>query len=115
MNSLSWLLYLGSLSEGVAGFLGVSAALLIIAVGGTGFCSLMEDGRPTPLDGKRWRIFGVALCMLFVAFLMPSAKTVYLIAASEAGETVATSEEGREMLKLLRERIKRELAPKEAK
>lgn len=108
MNSLSWMLYLGTLSQGVSTALGILGGLLVALVAGTALVETIEE-RKMPLHGKRWRIFAVAMVAIAVACVLPSQHTVLLIAASELGENVANSKDGQEMIDLLKAKIKREL------
>jgi MFS family permease len=109
MNSLSWMIYLAE----VAGNLRSMAALgLFIGapLAGFGLAVWAIEGK----IGPAWRaclsiyIFFVAGLLVTAAF-MPSSRTIYMIAASEAGETVVTSPEAKEILNDLRELIRRKL------
>lgn len=112
MNSLSWLIYLGEVSGNLRDIAG-TGLFLGGAIGGFGLVAWIGPflgGKPT----KAWfaslgayiilGVFGIAI----LAF-MPSSKTIYMIAASEAGETVVTSPEAKEMLDDLKSLIKRKL------
>lgn len=112
MNGLSWALYAAGTLDSLKIFLvlvGLAlgpAYLIVTAIQHTDGFSF---GEPWPWP-KAYAFGG--LLMLFVSCAVPSAKTVYMIAASEAGERVASSAEGREMLDLVRRRIRELLSDK---
>ena len=113
MNQLSWLIYLAEVSEKLSDvFIGL-AVILGIGAGAYAFLgSLFASDQDQPMrpyvQGGIKIACAAALCSL-VAVLIPSSKTVYMIAASEAGETIVTSPEAKEMLSDLRGLIRRKL------
>lgn len=109
MNTLSWLLYLGEISGSLSSFFGwISAPIFVL----TGFCLFMGmyhmmEAEPDSRDyqlAKTVRDVGLKIFMpMFFAFaiistILPSKETVYLIAASEAGQEVITSPTGKKAL-----------------
>lgn len=115
MNALSWALYaadaLGSLKVllfVLAGIFG-PAALIVTAI-------QREDASMSYSTSKPWPwpkgSVAAALMMTFVACALPSSRTVYMIAASEAGERIANSQDGRDMLDLIRRKIREALSEK---
>ncbi|TVR07416.1 MAG: hypothetical protein EA385_12885 [Salinarimonadaceae bacterium] len=106
MNNLSWILYVadavpraGVLVGFVSVALGVGAFALLILGG------LLRGQRDQGLQvaGKHLHrkvppLLGAAVIFAFAATLTPSRSTILMIAASEVGETVASSPEAREMM-----------------
>jgi hypothetical protein len=112
MNSLSWLLYIGDVA-GNTQTLFATAAGLVFTVWclrwvGTG----MTDGDIAPPD-TRWAV--VACALAATSCLMPSTRTVYMIAASEMGEKVVATPQAKEAFDALRDKIKEVLKPAPAK
>jgi hypothetical protein len=111
MNSLSWALY----AAGTLDSLKIVLMLMAIVFGPVYLiATAFQRGDAYGDDKWPWPkgAFFSAVVMLFIWCAVPSAKTVYMIAASEAGERVANSPEGREMLELLRHRIRDFLSDK---
>lgn len=122
MNNLSWFLYfadvLPSLSSlsGVAGL--VFTAFFIVYVifvvsSETWPCNSVEENQRV-LDREKnlpskFKWLSVPLFLFVLAVLIPSKETIYLIAGSEAGEAVVTSEEGQEILSDIREVVSYQL------
>lgn len=111
MNSLSWFLYLAGVTENLAVALGAIGVLLILG-GGIVWLAIsisMEfepDDQARPMLRRLRNAFIAGLVMLVVCTLMPSKSTLYMIAASEIGETVTTTPDAQEILDLLKKRIK---------
>ena len=113
MNSLSWFLYLAEVLPRVNGL----AFLLTFLI----FCGwfilppkgveMFGKGHEYPLLG--WSrvkpLIPLWFFLVVLAFLMPSRDTFYLIAGSEAGEAVVTSEAGQEILEDIQEVIQHQL------
>jgi len=108
MNDLSWLLYLGDVSGSISHFFGFFGFVLFI-VGGIAtfgaFIALADDSlSDTSINSvksaKNFGIFAVifGFFLMVAATLLPSKETVYLIAASEAGEEVVTSKTGQKAI-----------------
>lgn len=90
MNSLSWLIYLSGVVSGVKAVL-VLAAIIMIAVCVVLLVAHMVDPGVRHSSITRKLIATVALCataFALVAAIVPSQRTVLMIAASEMGEQV---------------------------
>ena len=126
MNSLSWIIYaadvLGELKTGMAILSAIGCIVVVAAfiVGNAKWSyyswhdqEARERSEAFRLKiqsfGKVWVLFAM-VCLLGISALIPQSKTLYMIAASEAGETVVTSPEAKEMLGDLKEIIRRKLA-----
>jgi hypothetical protein len=128
MNTLSWMIYGAEVFSRlcpIIGFGGVFILLVSISCVVCGVvpwsyyswdnaehriaCEAMRSKLRT--GGRRGAIFGVVF--IFFASVIPSSTTIYLIAASEAGEAVVTSPEAREMMNdlkgIIRKKLKEEL------
>jgi len=112
MNDLSWFLYMADVLPNLAVSLGFISTLLAIG-GGFGLVwwyigsFVDKDVIPVPKP-----LFAVWFSMAFIALacgFIPSKETIYLIAGSEAGEAVVTSEQGQEVLSDIQEIIKHQL------
>jgi hypothetical protein len=112
MNGLSLMIYLAEVVGNlkfVAGAcalisgIGLAGGVLFLAIDGV----IVDEskGKWLPLAKKAW----IPIAFAIVAALSPSTSTVYMIAASEAGEAVVTSPEAKEMLGDLKEIIRRKL------
>lgn len=114
MNTVSWLLYLADVAGNLRSV--ASAGLLLMGITvpiiGVGMGAYHAESGPVP-TGLFSRLFvtGFFSAALLAAILVvtPSPATVYMIAASEAGETVVTSPEAKGILNDLREIISRKL------
>lgn len=115
MNSLSWMIYAAEAFGGLK----VAASIVtgVMLVGG-GFVAFMTGlfGHGSYADADAKSVFNVVikkwwLPIVFgsVAVLSPSTTTIYMIAASEAGETVIQSPEAREVFNDLKTIIKSKL------
>ena len=119
MNTLSWLIYAAEVSERASvlcGFLAfVWFLVALVGVGITFICAYDNNYGHGPILSKwvPWTAFVSALlfemALLFGAVALPSSKTIYMIAASEAGETVVTSPDAIEMMSDLKAIIKKRL------
>lgn len=110
MNNLSWLLYfaevagrLGSVAGMVTFFMGFGLLGIIFWY----FFSLDEDFHVPKPPIKSYLVAFVVT--LLIAIATPSKETIYLIAGSEAGEAVVTSEGGQEILNDIQQVIKHQL------
>lgn len=121
MNDLSWFIYLAdvlpSLATGIGVsffFISVGFSLLSIVLFITYFDSVdkhhqwPEINKIFPFKYPIGSVIAVffSLMILLASNLIPSTKTIYMIAASEAGEAVVKSEEGQEMINDLKLIIK---------
>ena len=130
MNSLSWLIYVGDVVSGISftvGFMGFFAVVTGCACFISGLVRVRkwswdsdEEYQQKKAAQKSVRSLAKPLLIagpiaFLVASFIPSSKTIYMIAASEVGETVVTSPESLEILgdvkALIKKRLKDELAP----
>ena len=128
MNSLSWMIYLTEVVSRLVPLATVGGVFLLVGgmaaafLGSIGWSYYSWDGPEARAKGdalqvslRKWGIRAISFApiLIAVALLTPTAKTVYLIAASEAGEAVVTSPEAKEMLgdlkEIIRKRLKEEL------
>lgn len=113
MNKLSWMLYaadaLDKLSTGLLIVGGLCGAGAVFGWAFVSFLHTLEE-RPRPTMPKP--IILACLAALFAGCLLPSSRTVYMIAASEAGEKIVATAEAREMLDLVRQKLKTVLTDK---
>lgn len=117
MNDLSWLIYLAEVSDKARVVVGFT--LLVLLGTGVGGLILIVDAilaREIASTKVSMLVGGWALiAALFAAFyvITPSSRTIYMIAASEFGETVVTSPEAMEMMTdlktIIKNRLKEEL------
>ncbi|TIR87340.1 MAG: hypothetical protein E5X05_01195 [Mesorhizobium sp.] len=109
MNGLSWLIY----AAGVAGNMqGLLIAFSIVSGLGVLFWTIVgavEREDPWPGLKMAW----VPLLSALIAAALPSTSTIYMIAASEAGEKIVTSPDAVEMMgdlkAIIKKRLKEEL------
>lgn len=113
MNNLSWFLYFADVIPNLAGvfwFFGLAILfgwfirLAVIEATDYPFQGVVEK----KASADYHLLFSVAF-FLVVANLIPSKETIYLIAGSEAGEAVVTSEEGKEIVSDIHQVIKHQL------
>lgn len=105
MNSLSWIIYLSDVLPGMAtGVCAVSSAGALVSAAVFGaFVGIKSDGHD--VSDKAFKITGtlapVLIVLALLTNLVPSKETFYLIAGSEAGETVLTSPEAGKVRKVV--------------
>lgn len=121
MNSLSWFLYLADVIGNVQGLL-----VTLSVLSGTGlflwflfgFIGIDSDWdakrdvkriRVKELSKSVVRFLWIPVMFALPASLIPTRDTIYLIAGSEAGEAVVTSQEGKEILNDIKEVIQYQL------
>jgi hypothetical protein len=107
MNSLSWLLYAAGALESLGRvFFALSVALIVGygALYAIGCMNASDSHEPMPTFRPGYWVGGVMMAIL--ACVTPSAQTVYMIAASEVGARAADTAEARELLDLLRHRVR---------
>ncbi len=115
MNSLSWMLYLIEVSGdvlAVTAFLGW-AGLVIGGIGIIWGTILKLASEEKARDHKiaiairrvATRVFAVGIVAAAIATVIPSERTLYLIAGSELGETAVTSEDGQIIIDALRKKV----------
>lgn len=132
MNTLSWMLYAASVLEGVSTLFEILATIGALCVGVIWFlrgCAAesvrkydypSEDQPSGSDDYRKWMatvrltrskwLYATPIVFALIASVIPSQKTIYMIMASEMGETVAKSPEAREIFDDLRAVIKKKLA-----
>lgn len=105
MNTLSWFFYFASVIPSLGTLLVVFTFFGFILLGIIFFCVFLanSEGGNHSYPGKSW-VF-ILILTGFIAALLPSEKTLYMIAASELGETAYNSEEGKEVISELRQII----------
>lgn len=114
MNNLSWLIYLGDLSRSLSTVFGIFGGILIIGWLAATLFRLLEiwdaysqetreraQGIPRPPK----YVIAIGMAMIFVAIMLPARSTVYMIAASQIGQTVAQSADGSMILGLLKKKV----------
>lgn len=112
MNSLSWVLYFADIVGGLAGTIGFFSFLAIVFIG---FLALFfgyqcdmgyrEQGTWTKPLGYLW----IPILAFILISFVPSKQTIYMIAASEVGETVVNNPQTQEMVENLSELIQKKL------
>lgn len=131
MNSLSWLIYAAQVTERLSVMAGVGAFAAGLA---GGMLLLFSYDKPliwsdTPpaereaafqsrRDWRKWGLRCLVAVPLFgaIAAVLPDSRTIYMIAASEAGEQIVTSPDAIEMMgdlkAIIKKRLKDELEAK---
>jgi len=132
MNSLSWLIYAAEVANALKAILGTLGVLsmmvlpILLVFRGMAASHLYESDMPSgdnPLGSTEYqswcalkkmtapRFWVPWLIIVGLVFIFtPSSRTLYMIAASEAGEVVATSDEAAEIMDGLRAIIKKRIA-----
>ena len=117
MNALSWFLYFADVTGNLRGLL-----LLFTVVGGVAsimafFGWLMQRDlygadsvTANTLGSISFKLAPVVVVCAILSALMPSKETIYLIAGSEAGETIVASPQGQEILNDVQEVIRYQLS-----
>jgi len=114
MNSLSWILYFADVLSKLGDiFAGLGAVLMFVSIVCIipGFLVVWQYSSEQFAQSKR--TFGrisligipIATFMIIVSIFIPSKETMYMIAASEVGETVMTSNDGKEIYAELKSTI----------
>ena len=113
MNSLSWFLYLADVivsAQVLLGFLAfIFGAITAFWLFANVFAKADRDPTAEAITKSLWFAPWVFALTATLAVLAPSRDTIYLIAGSEAGETVVTSEAGQEILLDIQEVIQHQL------
>jgi hypothetical protein len=116
MNSLSWMIYGAGVLGNIQGVFVAAAIVSGVAIAiFIGFSAMAADIGDAPAGtwskGVRWS--WVPLVFGLVSAVIPSSSTIYLMAASEAGEAVVSSPDAKEMLtdlkSIIRKKLKEEL------
>lgn len=112
MNNLSWMIYLAEIIGNVQGLftaIAIIGSILIVAMAFVFALMEADDVAQSGLWKKPLKFIPIVTISAMIAVAAPSSRAIYMIAASEAGETVVTSPEAREMLGDLKEVIRRKL------
>lgn len=120
MNTLSWLIYAAEVSDRASGlceFLavvcGIVGGVLVVFL----FLAWLDEAGPIkrgvgPIAALTAYIL-IELTLLAGAIALPSKTTIYMIAASQAGEAIVTSPDAIEMMgdlkAIIKKRLKEEL------
>ena len=114
MNDLSWFIYLADIVARISGvsfaFAFAFGAATISSVIAKVIAMAEEENEVTEKFSGLFKFAFLGLLVaLFVLIFVPSRDTLYLIAGSEAGEAVVTSEEGKAILKDIQDVIQHQL------
>ena len=104
MNNLSWFIYLPEVVPNIGVVAIIVGLALLFMVAMSRIYTLVEEQPFT----SGWLLYP-AIALFTFAALTPSTQTIYLIAGSEAGEMVVTSEEGQAILEDIHEIIRAQL------
>jgi hypothetical protein len=96
MNSISWFIYLSDVAQNIGIALFIGGVLAVGAAGACCFFAAMEDWETTPSAARSMMYF--AMPAILISCLIHGKTTMYAMAASQLGETVITSPEGKEMI-----------------
>ena len=107
MNDLSWLIYAAGIAGSIKVILGISAGLSALGLLSVMLFHGFEDDFEVVRRAVRW--VWLPFCLALLAGVIPSTKTIYMIAASEMGETVVKSPDTQEALSDLKAIIKKRL------
>ncbi|MBR7654863.1 hypothetical protein KCX83_21475 [Brucella oryzae] len=114
MNNLSWLLYLADVAGKASdAFTFMSFVCVIGGSLGILMCWMAVSDRDMSAKVASFlTVIWLFMTMIAVsgAVLIPAKETIYLIAASEAGEVVVKSDEAKEIMSGLRDIIKEQIA-----
>lgn len=109
MNTLSWFFYLADIIGNISAFFIVgSIVMLVLSLGAVLVIAIqnedesLEPGEPgyvSPYVVKPYVIVGSI--MLFIATFIPQTETIYMIAASELGQSTIQSEVGQDIMNKL--------------
>jgi ABC-type methionine transport system permease subunit len=124
MNTLSCLLYAADVIPNVGTAFVMFAIATFFAIGGGVLAGgLMRDYKSH--DSEEWKtgvalqkkslkfIWVIPVCIL-IAVVIPGKSTIYMIAASEMGETVVTNPEVKEIFDAMKAKVKEYLAVEES-
>ena len=120
MNTLSWLVYSADVIPNIGNIFIALAVVVVIILGCIFIHGIFERGMARGTESERWAkgasLQKKALFSLWVPFIfitlsafVPSERTIYMIAASEIGETAYDSFKGSEIYEALKKRIEQEL------
>lgn len=127
MNSLSWLLYFADVGVSIAAFtifVGIISVTIGVVISIISYIpwtrySYHSDSYWTQLENLQNNLkkLGpktvlISFVFIFIAILVPSRQTIYMIAASEMGEKAYNSPEGQEVINNLKQIILELTKPK---
>lgn len=108
MNSLSWMIYAAEVVGRVGPTLMFGGGCFMLL----GLFLFLPASDDLLSFSSCRKILFAGIVALFIGLFVPSASTVYMVAASEAGEQVIKTPEAREMFTALKGRIMEELKVK---
>jgi hypothetical protein len=113
MNSLSWMIYAAEALGNLSMSAGIMALVSALGIGAVMFVGLIAASVDNPSGvvyiHKAMRKWWVPATLLLISAVLPSSNTIYMIAASEAGETIVKSQEAKEVFDDLKTVIKSKL------
>lgn len=133
MNNVSWFLYLSDLVQSLSIFFGITAfAGLVVFAGLLAYGGSKKDFERHGNDRweygdkvqkKAFKFLPLVILVLFMAFILPSKETMYMIAASQVGEQIIQLEQvqdiggeagglAKDAIDLLRQQIQEQLTEK---
>ena len=110
MNKLSWIIYAADAIPSIGAVIGAGASMFImfyviwsIVVSAATSASWHDENQKYLISKRRnsaWKVwpFGAAISLILITALMPSSQTMYMVAGSEAGEYVASTDQGQRMI-----------------
>lgn len=106
MNTLSILIYLAEVSGKLATFLGFTAGACAIIV----FIFMLTNAIESEKFVFKANFAAAGAILALIAIFIPTSDTIYLIAASEYGETIVTSPEAKELMQGVYDVLKAKIA-----
>ena len=103
MNTLSLLIYLSAVIPSIGIILSAGSVIIppcLVIIGGVWSAETEKNQFP-----KLKPYFITCAVALFISIMIPDRKTIYMIAASEMGEAVVTTEAGREVFNELKDTV----------
>ena len=103
--SIELLIYVADLADRVVG-IELFAVLAIIGSAVVGGVLLLEsDGKPTELVGTCKKVSGISAIVLVICFLIPSQKTIYMMAGASIGRDVVQSDIAIKVKKIIESKL----------
>jgi hypothetical protein len=103
MNTLSLLIYLSGVIPSIGIILSAGSVIILpclVIIGGVWSAETEKNQFP-----KLKPYFITCAVALFISIMIPDQKTIYMIAASEMGEAVVTTEAGQEVFNGLKDTV----------
>lgn len=111
MNTLSWFLYLAEVVGKLGSLASLASVVGVICFFGIAFWwGCWQENKENVPQPPMKPFFIIWIIAIFLSVVVPSKETVYLIAGSQAGEAVVTSETGQEILTDIQAVIRAQLA-----